>query len=125
MVVRYSEPDRRKLYARPLACKIFFQLLAIAAGTVAAYYIIDPAQCRADQAVEFYSVCYDCEMEFCTACKEAGKLGCDTGACQEGYYFDTETGLCTDATCQMKHCVECTESGPTGCDRCDRGFELN
>lgn len=65
-------------------------LVAIVAACAATFLFVDSVMCTDKQAVEWNSVCYNCEMAHCDRCREAGKEGCSR--CEFGYYLDQETG---------------------------------
>lgn len=57
VVVRYSEPERRKKFAHKYACRIMPQLVFLGALFAAIQIFMDPIECYSDQAIEFYSIC--------------------------------------------------------------------
>ena len=95
----------------------------IALGFLYVELFVDMVQCQSNQAVEWHSICQNCQMEHCDVCAIAGKTSCDT--CSLGYYFEAESGICEDSSCRMKHCEQCSESGIWGCDKCEDGYYVN
>ena len=123
ILVRYTEAERRRMFAKRYACRTFTWLIVIAIGFLLVQLSVSQVDCRDDQAVEWRQVCQNCQLEFCDSCAVKGKDSCDQ--CMAGYYFNNKSGFCEDASCRTKHCIDCSDSGIYGCDRCDDTFILN
>ena len=123
VVVRYSELERRKIFAKKYACRTSMWLCFIALTVTSLMLIVSPVKCRSDQAVEWHSVCQNCQLDNCGLCATSGKQSCDQ--CASGYFFDSLTMRCEDASCRLQHCLQCDVSGIESCDTCADGFFFN
>ena len=125
MVVRYSEKDRRKMFAAKYTCFVTVWLVIMAVSSAVVHFLATVQTCGAGQATEWGQICSNCQVEHCEECalSPLGKDGCDT--CSIGYALDTSKSVCEDASCRLTHCEECQESGVFGCDRCFDGYRFN
>jgi len=123
VVVRYSEPERRRKYAKRYSIRVCLWLTAILASLILAQTFVSPIACEDGQAMEWNAICLNCQMENCVECAEAGYDGCNV--CKEGFVYSPDGKSCIDGSCQIKHCSVCKESGVKGCDACDEGYQFN
>ena len=122
-MVRFSEPERRVKYAKRYGIRVLFWFCAIVISFALVQFLVDPTSCQESQAVEWNTVCHNCQMENCIDCSSAGKHGCDEF--KEGYFFDSVTGKVMSKTCLLDHCKDCSKSGIRGCDLCDENYRYN
>ena len=123
VIVRYSEHERRQIFARKYMCRVTAWLVLVVLSFITVQLVVAPAECRPEQASEWYSVCLNCNVEFCETCKESGYLGCDT--CKPGFFFNESSGRCEDSDCKIKHCEVCDKAGIWGCDSCFEDFYMS
>ena len=60
VVVRYKEQERRKVFAKKLACRALLWLSIIFVSLILALTLIEPEKCLETQATEWLSVCQNC-----------------------------------------------------------------
>ena len=123
VIVRFSEPERREKYAKRYGIRVLIWLAAIVISFILVQFLVKPVTCELGQAIEWNTICQNCQMEHCLDCGKAGKDGCDQ--LKEGYIFDELTQTVISDACQMDHCAVCQESGVYGCDICEIGYKFN
>lgn len=72
MVVRYSEKERRQMFAAKYACFALVWLLMIAASSAISFFLVAQQNCLENQVLEMYRVCLNCEVDNCQKCQVAG-----------------------------------------------------
>lgn len=60
VLVRYTEAERRRMFAKRYACRTCTWLIVIAIGFLLVQLSVSQVGCREDQAVEWRQVCQNC-----------------------------------------------------------------
>jgi len=68
VLVYYTEAEKRRLFAKKLACRTGAWLAAILVSFTIVQLLVDKVQCHSNQAVEWSSVCQNCQVEYCDSC---------------------------------------------------------
>jgi len=118
----YNEAERRKKFAMKFRNSTLFWLILTAVGFIAVQFTLETKYCTSDQALEWFSICTDCQVAGCTSCQKSGPYGCDE--CVKGQFFDRETAMCSDCDKFEDHtiCEKC--SSFDNCLKCSAGYKL-
>jgi hypothetical protein len=120
IIVTHDEEKKRKLYSDRY-CK--YSLISIG-FTIASVLILSftlPAKiCLEQQALDFNTVCTDCELDRCLSCWDSGLSSCDT--CEEGYYFNGQKCDKCDDQINTVICSACEKKN--FCKECNSGYRL-